>query len=86
LHITRVCNEREITVKIQDIVFFIVLIGLVIVRKEKLFILFGLLSIALSMPLFAQWVFFTAERLTWYGVAFLLVGTILIGLNKKEII
>jgi hypothetical protein len=24
--------------------------------------------------LFARWVFFTAERLTWYGTAFLFVG------------
>lgn len=32
----------------------------------------GLASWLLAIPLFAGWIFFTAQRLTWYGMAFIL--------------
>jgi len=58
--------------KIQDIAFVIVLITLLVIRKPKLFIYAGIGSLLLSIPLFAKWIFFTAERLTWYSAGFFL--------------
>jgi hypothetical protein len=62
--------------KIQDIGFFIVLCFLLILRKDRWFIYAGLVSLLLAIPLFAKWIFFTAERLTWYAGAFFLVVTV----------
>lgn len=58
--------------KPQDAVFGIVLLLLFIMKKPRLFLYAGLASIFLSIPLFARWIFFTAERLTWYGAGFIL--------------
>jgi len=59
--------------KIQDIVFFIVFLILLMVRKDRWFLYTGLACFLLAIPLFVQWVFFTGERLMWYGSAFILV-------------
>ena len=60
--------------KIQDIVFFVVL-GLLIVKlSPKLAAFCGILCLALSIPLFSLWIFFTAERLVWYAAAFFLLS------------
>lgn len=59
--------------KPQDIGFFLILITLFIVKKPRIFLFAGLLCWVLSIPLFAKWIFFTAERLTWYGAAFILI-------------
>lgn len=56
--------------KPQDILFFIVFVGLAIFRKPRWFVYAGLGSLVLSMPLFGFWIFFTAQRLTWYAAAF----------------
>jgi hypothetical protein len=56
--------------KPQDIGFFLVFIALLITKKTRLLLVAGLLSWVLAIPLFATWTFFTAERLTWYGAAF----------------
>lgn len=62
--------------KIQDIAFIVVLVLLIFIRKPRLMIACGLLCVLLSIPLFSFWVFFTAERLTWYAVAFFLLAII----------
>jgi len=59
--------------KIQDVIFFLVFATLFLLKKEKLFLYAGLLCFVVSIPLFAKWIFFTAERLTWYGSGFILV-------------
>lgn len=59
--------------KVQDISFFLVLALLIILRKPILFVWAGLGSLLLAIPLFALWIFFTAERLTWYAAAFFLI-------------
>ena len=59
--------------KPQDTVFFFLLVGLILVRKPRLFLVSGLVCWALSVPLFAKWIFFTAERLTWYGAALVFI-------------
>ena len=60
--------------KPQDIIFFIVLAGLIFLRKSKWLVIAGLLAIAISIPLFAKHIFFTAEHLTYYAIGFILVG------------
>ncbi len=60
--------------KPQDILFFIVFIVLMVFRRKKWFVIAGLASFVLAIPLFATWTFFTAERLTWYGAAFILAS------------
>jgi len=73
-------------VKIQDLAFFIVFIILLIKRDSKLAAGAGIISLILSIPLFSFWIFFTAERLTWYAAAFFLLSVIfhLISLRKGE--
>ncbi len=56
--------------KIQDILFFIVLAWLIMKRQPRNFVIAGLFCLLLSIPLFSLWIFFTAERLTWYAAAF----------------
>ncbi len=65
-------------IKPQDIVFVLVLGFLIYKRVPKLLIGAGLISLIISIPLFAKWIFFTAERLTWYSMAFFLVAVILL--------
>ena len=60
--------------KIQDIGFFIILAILFVLRKERWFVYAGLISLVIAVPLFAKWIFFTAERLTWYAAAFFLIA------------
>ncbi len=45
--------------------------------------IFGIMSILLSIPLFYKQVFFTAQHLTYYAVAFFALSVLLI--LKKEI-
>jgi len=59
--------------KPQDIVFGLLLVIILIFRKPNLLVWAGLGCLVLAIPLFAKWVFFTAERLTWYAAAFFLV-------------
>ena len=43
--------------KPQDTVFFFLLVGLILVRKPRLFLVSGLVCWVLSIPLFAKWIF-----------------------------
>ena len=63
--------------KIQDIGFLIILTGVLFLRNAKIAVLIGLAYLVLAIPLFAKWVFFTAERLTWYAAAFFLAAVII---------
>ncbi|OGH39746.1 MAG: hypothetical protein A3B41_04355 [Candidatus Levybacteria bacterium RIFCSPLOWO2_01_FULL_37_26] len=62
--------------KVQDIAFLIVLVFLIFKHNPKLSTVAGLVCLVLSIPLFATWTFFTAERLTWYAAAFFLLAII----------
>ncbi|MBI2613597.1 MAG: hypothetical protein HYW62_02400 [Candidatus Levybacteria bacterium] len=62
--------------KIQDIAFFVVLALLIFKRNPKLAVFCGILCLFLSIPLFSFWIFFTAERLTWYAAAFFFLAII----------
>lgn len=62
--------------KIQDILFLALFVLVVLMRKPRIALITGILSLLLSIPLFYLKIFFTAERLTWYASAFILVGII----------
>ena len=63
--------------KVQDLLFFIILVFLLYKRKPRNFVIAGIICLALSIPLFYFWTFFTAERLTWYAAAFFLAFCVL---------
>ena len=63
--------------KIQDILFIIVLLGLIYKQNPKWAAVAGLVSLVISIPLFVTWTFFTAERLTWYAAAFFFLSIVL---------
>ena len=62
--------------KIQDILFILLFLGILWLRRPRIALVTGLACFLLAMPLFHFWIFFTAERLTWYGAGFVLLGTI----------
>lgn len=66
------------SIKIQDIVFIVVLIVLCYVRKPKLITLAGLGCFVVAIPLYYQWIFFTAHRMVMYGAFLLFVSTLLL--------
>lgn len=70
--------------KIQDIIFFLVLFFLIFKKNPRWMIIAGLIFLALSIPLFSFWIFFTAERLTWYAAAFFLLAIIFYLLKSNE--
>jgi hypothetical protein len=62
--------------KIQDIAFVTVFVFLLYLRSKPLMLFAGLLCFFCAIPLFSQWIFFTAERLTWYGALLILCLTV----------
>ena len=69
--------------KIQDVVFILFFVFLVFKRNPRWAVYAGVISLLLSIPLFSLWIFFTAERLTWYAAAFFLISIILSFWGKK---
>jgi hypothetical protein len=69
--------------KIQDILFFVALLGLLMKNNPRFTTSAGLLCLLISIPLFATWVFFTAERLTWYAASFFLMAIVQTALALK---
>ena len=70
--------------KYQDIIFFIVIVLLIFRNKHKISLASGIICLFLAIPLFTKWVFFTAERLTWYGAGFILLSIIQIIFQKDK--
>lgn len=72
--------------KVQDTFFFAVFLLLLLKRNPRLYAFAGLLCLILAIPLFTSWIFFTAERLTWYAGAFLAASALLwlISLRKVQ--
>lgn len=70
--------------KIQDAGFLIILLVLMFLRKEKWFVYAGLISLFIAIPLFYRWIFFTADRLIWYSVSFLFIGTVMLILQESR--
>ena len=73
--------------KPQDIAFFIVILVLLLIkrlRKPQVFAISGLICLLLSIPLFAFWVFFTAQHLVWYACGFFLVAILLLLIQNER--
>lgn len=62
--------------KPQDIFFIVVLAFLIWKASPRLSAACGVTLLVMSIPLFAFWIFFTAERFTWYAFGFFLLATL----------
>lgn len=62
--------------KIQDVIFLIVLGVVLSKHSPKLTAFFGILCLISAIPLFSFWVFFTAQRFVWYAAVFFLLSVI----------
>lgn len=63
--------------KPQDLFFVLVFVMLLIKRDPRIFAIAGLICISLSIPLFSQWIFFTAQKLVWFAFLFFLTAVVL---------
>lgn len=63
--------------KPQDIIFVLLVLFLLYKRNPQWAAGAGIVSLLIAIPLFAKWIFFTAERLTWYAAAFFLLSIVL---------
>lgn len=72
--------------KVQDIAFVLLFLFVLWRSNERLSVIIGLFCLFLAIPLFQFWIFFTAERLTWYAAAFFAYGILsqLTKLIKKK--
>jgi len=77
--ISSIINAKAM--KIQDVSFILVFLVVFWLRRPRLALMIGLLCLLLAIPLFKFWIFFTAERLTWYAAGFFLLAIIF--LTKK---
>lgn len=64
--------------KIQDILFLVIFVVLLLKRDSNWATLAGIICLFLSIPLFAFWVFFTAQHLVWYSAAFFFLAIVLL--------
>lgn len=71
--------------KIQDILFVAILLLLLIIHKRQFFVFAGLGCYSLAILFFVNWIFFTAERLTWYGSFFILLSLIVPNLQRNTV-
>lgn len=70
--------------KIQDIVFLVIFITILAFRRERLLVYLGLGLLVLAIPLFAKWIFFTAQRFVLYS-AISFFTYILLALKEKDL-
>lgn len=70
--------------KPQDIIFILILIILLYKRKAEWFVYTGLACLIVSAPLFYFKIFFTAQRLTYYAVAFFTIAVLIYILKLKK--
>lgn len=69
--------------KPQDILFLLVAAFFIYKHNPKWVAFAGIICLVISIPLFAKWVFFTAERLTWYAAGFFLLAIVFYFFEKK---
>jgi len=70
--------------KIQDIIFLLAFIFSIWQKNARFSVVIGLLCLVLAIPLFKFWIFFTAQRLTWYAAAFFMYSIILLIINELK--
>lgn len=71
--------------KIQDLLFFIIFIGSILLQRRKLVLVVGLLCYVGAMFLYSRWIFFTAERFVWYGSLFIFSSFVISKLPKGKL-
>jgi hypothetical protein len=71
--------------KLQDIVFVLVFVVLVLLRKERVILLFGIICLMTATALYVSWIFFTAQRLVMYGIAFIFTSLIFSLFRKSKL-
>lgn len=69
--------------KLQDILFLLLMVLLFYKNRYEYFVWSGLLCLILSIPLFSFWIFFTAERLVTYGFFLFLIASLLFLTRKR---
>jgi len=69
--------------KPQDLVFLFAVAFLLWKRNPRYFVIAGLTMLTVAIPLFAKWIFFTAERLTMYAAACMLIAVILFLIEER---
>lgn len=69
--------------KPQDILFLLIVCVLILIRKPRLIALSAMVLLLLAIPLYGQWVFFTAHRLVMYSAG-LYVLYVLFSLQLKN--
>lgn len=62
--------------KPQDLVFIVLIIVLFLIKKPRAMVVAGLICLLFAIPLFGFWIFFTAQRLTYYAAGFFLLASI----------
>ena len=70
--------------KPQDLLFILVLLILLFIRKPMYAVIAASVCLIIAMPLFHLWIFFTAERLTMYAGGFYLCAIILVWFHQKR--
>lgn len=70
--------------KPQDLIFIVALVGLLLTRKPKWLVIAGLVCLVLAIPLFSFWIFFTAQRLTYYAIGLFLISTLYYLFNSRK--
>lgn len=70
--------------KIQDLLFLLIFLIVLWRPNPRLSIGVGIFCLLLAIPLFSFWIFFTAERLTWYAAAFFFQAIILLFIKELK--
>ncbi len=70
--------------KIQDIIFLVIFLVLILRRSPTLLISSGIICLILSIPLFYMWVFFTAQHLVFYAAALFLAAIVFLLSSKSR--
>lgn len=70
--------------KPQDIVLLLLIIALLWKRNPRHFVIAGISMLVLAIPLFAKFIFFTAERLTMYAGLCMLIAVIILIFKERK--
>lgn len=70
--------------KIQDLIFFFAFLLILWLRKPRLAAIIGFFCLFMAAFLFKFWIFFTAERLTWYAAAFFFYTAVCLFLKELK--
>lgn len=68
--------------KIQDLIFIIIFLLVAVKKDSKISTIVGILCLLAAIPLFALWIFFSAQHLVYYSAAFFLLSVLLL-LKRK---